>query len=296
MKTRKVVASGLVALLAAATLAACGDAPEEDTTTGGSGSERSARRQRLPALHRLRRRRLRRQVVQPAQLRGRRAGRRRARRRADAVESNSENDFAPNLESLVGQGCDVIVTVGFALASATKESAAANPDIEYVLIDDSADGGDDGATFDGKADVAQHQAAALQHRPGRVPGRLRRCRLHQDRQGRHLRRHALPDRHDLHGRLQAGRGVLRQGEEEGRQGRRLGRQERFLHRWLRGQRGRDQHRQADPRPGRRRDPAGRRPDLPGRDHRDRGLRQGRRHARRRRRPLRDRPDHAGPTS
>ena len=65
------------------------------------------------------------------------------------VESNSENDYGPNLESLVGEGCDVIVTVGFALAAATKESAAANPDIEYVLIDDSADGGEDGETFDG---------------------------------------------------------------------------------------------------------------------------------------------------
>jgi basic membrane protein A len=68
------------------------------------------------------------------------------------VESNSENDYAPNLESLVAEGCNTIVTVGFALAAATKESAAANPDIEYVLIDDAADGGDDGATFDGKAD------------------------------------------------------------------------------------------------------------------------------------------------
>ena len=45
------------------------------------------------------------------------------------------------------------MTVGFALAAATKESATANPDIEYVLIDDAADGGDDGQTFDGKADV-----------------------------------------------------------------------------------------------------------------------------------------------
>ena len=68
------------------------------------------------------------------------------------VESNSENDYAPNLESLVAEGCDAIVTVGFALAAATKESAAANPDIKYILIDDAADGGDDGATFDGKAD------------------------------------------------------------------------------------------------------------------------------------------------
>ena len=32
------------------------------------------------------------------------------------VESNSENDYAPNLESLVAEGCDAIVTVGFALA------------------------------------------------------------------------------------------------------------------------------------------------------------------------------------
>ena len=68
------------------------------------------------------------------------------------VESNSENDYAPNLESLVAEGCDSIVTVGFALAAATKESAAANPDIDYILVDDAADGGDDGATFDGEPD------------------------------------------------------------------------------------------------------------------------------------------------
>ena len=61
-----------------------------------------------------------------------------------AVESNSENDYAPNLESLVAEGCDAIVTVGFALSAATVESATANPDIEYVLIDDAADNDFDG--------------------------------------------------------------------------------------------------------------------------------------------------------
>ena len=152
-KSRKVVSSGLVALLAAATLAACGDAPEEETNTGSdsSSSAEPAVEDFLPC------------IVSDAggfddksfnQL-----GFEGAQQAADelgvelkAVESNSENDYGPNLESLVGEGCDVIVTVGFALASATKESAAANPDIEYVLIDDSADGGDDGETFDGKAD------------------------------------------------------------------------------------------------------------------------------------------------
>jgi basic membrane protein A len=149
-KSRKVVSSGLVALLAAATLAACGDAPEEETT-GSESSGEAAASDFQPC------------IVSDAggfddksfnQL-----GYEGAKQAADElgveltdVESNSENDYGPNLESLVGEGCDVIVTVGFALAAATKESAAANPDIEYVLIDDSADGGEDGATFDGKAD------------------------------------------------------------------------------------------------------------------------------------------------
>ncbi|WP_307807973.1 BMP family lipoprotein [Nocardioides xinjiangensis] len=151
VKTRKVVSSGLVAMLAAATLAACGDAPEEETNTGSGSEGSSATSDFQPC------------IVSDAggfddksfnQL-----GFEGAEQAAEelgteliSVESNSENDYGPNLESLVGQGCDVIVTVGFALASATKESAAANPDIEYVLIDDAADGGDDGATFDGEAD------------------------------------------------------------------------------------------------------------------------------------------------
>ena len=151
LKSRKVVSSGLVALLAAATLAACGDAPEEENGSGsGSGGEATSDFQPC--------------IVSDAggfddksfnQL-----GFEGAEQAADElgveltpVESNSENDYAPNLESLVGDGCDAIVTVGFALAAATKESATANPDIDYVLIDDSADGGDDGQTFDGKADV-----------------------------------------------------------------------------------------------------------------------------------------------
>ena len=77
------------------------------------------------------------------------AGRRRAGRRAQVdVESNSENDYAPNLESLVAEGCDAIVTVGFALSAATVESAKANPDINYILIDDAADN-----DFDGEKDA-----------------------------------------------------------------------------------------------------------------------------------------------
>ncbi len=64
------------------------------------------------------------------------------------VQSDSEADFAPNLTSLVDQNCTLIITVGFALASAAGESATANPDIEYVSIDDVVDN-----DFDGKTDA-----------------------------------------------------------------------------------------------------------------------------------------------
>ncbi len=65
-----------------------------------------------------------------------------------SVESASDADYAPNLESLVSQGCNLIVAVGFALSAATVESALANPDIEYAIIDDAADN-----DFNGEVDA-----------------------------------------------------------------------------------------------------------------------------------------------
>jgi basic membrane protein A len=62
------------------------------------------------------------------------------------VQSDSETDYAPNLTNLVDQGCNLITTVGFALASAAGESAEANPDIEYISIDDVVDNDFDGTT------------------------------------------------------------------------------------------------------------------------------------------------------
>ncbi|WP_402464306.1 BMP family lipoprotein [Isoptericola aurantiacus] len=62
------------------------------------------------------------------------------------VQSQSETDFQPNLQSLVDQGCDGIVSVGFALSADTVESANANEDINYFLVDDAADNDFDGET------------------------------------------------------------------------------------------------------------------------------------------------------
>src|SRR5690606_25097125 len=56
------------------------------------------------------------------------------------AESNAETEYAPNVENMVSGGCNAIVTVGFALAGAPAEAAGANPDTDFILIDDA--GGD----------------------------------------------------------------------------------------------------------------------------------------------------------
>jgi basic membrane protein A len=79
------------------------------------------------------------------------------------VESNSETDFAPNISSLVDQGCSLIVTVGFALADATSAAAEANSDVEFAIIDDASIDADNvkPITFDtaGAAFLAGYAAA-----------------------------------------------------------------------------------------------------------------------------------------
>ena len=152
MRIRKAVAGGLTALLAIAVLAGCGDAPDSSAAGGDDGGDETPAASDFTPC-----------IVSDAggfddksfnQL-----GYEGAKKAADElgvdlidVESQSENDYGPNIESLVAEGCDAIVTVGFALAAATKEAAAANPDLDFILIDDAADGGDDGATFDGQPD------------------------------------------------------------------------------------------------------------------------------------------------
>lgn len=53
------------------------------------------------------------------------------------LESKTDADYAPNIESFVDDGCDLIICVGYMLADAMKESAEENPDQKYAIIDDS---------------------------------------------------------------------------------------------------------------------------------------------------------------
>jgi basic membrane protein A len=51
------------------------------------------------------------------------------------LESQSDADYAKNINQFVSESCDMIVTVGFLLGDATKAAATANPDIRFAIVD-----------------------------------------------------------------------------------------------------------------------------------------------------------------
>ena len=139
---------GAVAAVSALALAACSSAPEDEATTSTSGAPESSATA-APAVDFL--------PCMVSDTGGfddnsfNEIGYTGLKKAADelgvepiAVESASDADFAPNLQSLADQGCDLIVSVGFLLSAATVEAALANPDVEFAIIDDAADNDFDG--------------------------------------------------------------------------------------------------------------------------------------------------------
>lgn len=54
---------------------------------------------------------------------------------AGLTESSTDADYAPNIEALVAQDCDVIITVGFLLGDATADAAETYPDTLFGIVD-----------------------------------------------------------------------------------------------------------------------------------------------------------------
>jgi basic membrane protein A and related proteins len=51
------------------------------------------------------------------------------------IESQQQTDYARNIDAMIEDGCDLIVTVGFLLGEDTATAAEANPDSNFAIID-----------------------------------------------------------------------------------------------------------------------------------------------------------------
>ena len=55
------------------------------------------------------------------------------------LESKEVADFEKNINAFLDEKCDLIITVGFLLADATKAAAEANPNVKFSIVDNSYD-------------------------------------------------------------------------------------------------------------------------------------------------------------
>ncbi|HSQ36815.1 MAG TPA: BMP family ABC transporter substrate-binding protein, partial [Acidimicrobiia bacterium] len=52
------------------------------------------------------------------------------------LESSAATDYAPNIQSFIDQGCELIVTVGYNLGADTAKYACDNPDQLFAILDE----------------------------------------------------------------------------------------------------------------------------------------------------------------
>ena len=111
------------------------------------------------------------------------------------LESQQQTDYEKNINEFLSQNKDLIITVGFLLADATKAAADANPDAKFAIIDS-------------PSNAANIKGLLFDVGPASLPGRLPGGRHERDRHGLHLRRHQHPARDRVHDRLPERRRVL----------------------------------------------------------------------------------------
>ena len=135
--TRRAVFAGLALASAGVMLAGCATAPEEDTSGGGE-----AESDFLPCMvsdsggfdD---------QSFNQAGFEGLTEAAEELGVEPITVESADDTVYESNITNLVDQGCSLIITVGFLLADATKAAGEQNPDIDFAIVDDAAEGATD---------------------------------------------------------------------------------------------------------------------------------------------------------
>ena len=111
------------------------------------------------------------------------------------LESQQQTDYEKNLNEFLSQEKDLIITVGFLLADATKAAAEANPEAKFAIIDS-------------PSSAPNVKGLTLRRSPALLPGRLPGRRHERDRHGLHLRRHQHPAGGRVHDRLPERRQLL----------------------------------------------------------------------------------------
>ena len=51
------------------------------------------------------------------------------------LQSTTQSDYTPNINTFLGQKCGIIVTVGFLMGAATETAAKANPTQKFAIVD-----------------------------------------------------------------------------------------------------------------------------------------------------------------
>ena len=51
------------------------------------------------------------------------------------LQSTTQSDYVPNINTFLGEKCGIIVTVGFLMAAATESAAKANPSQDFAIVD-----------------------------------------------------------------------------------------------------------------------------------------------------------------
>jgi len=125
-----------LAAVAALALAACGAAPEDDETTGG-GDNTAGGNSDFSACMVSDAGGFDDQSFNQAGFEGLEQAKAELGITATEVESSADTDYAPNIDNLVQQGCNLVIGVGFLLEDPIQAAAEANPDTNFALIDSS---------------------------------------------------------------------------------------------------------------------------------------------------------------
>lgn len=122
--------------IAALTLAACGQAPSDDETSGDAGSSADGgAASDVKACLVSDAGGFDDQSFNQAGYEGLMRAQDELGVEVNSIESASDADFAPNIDSMIQEGCTYVIGAGFLLEDAIQEAAEANPDINFGLVD-----------------------------------------------------------------------------------------------------------------------------------------------------------------